>query len=95
MRADPRYKPLSAEAATLLAEGKLNEAIRALRDNDGLGRNEAKRRIDAYLDQEPLLRVQIETQQRAARRRFFLWFVLVDLLITAAIIYWFFYRGPG
>ena len=95
MRADPRYKPLPAEVATLLAEGNLREAITVLRDTDGVSRKEARRLVDAYLDQEPLLRVQIEAQQRAARRRFFVWFLLVDLLVTVAIIYWFFYRGPA
>ena len=93
MRAERRFRPLPLEAVTLLGEGKVTEAIKAVRGIEGVGRWQARRRVEAHLAQEPLLRVQIETQQRAARRRFFFWFVLVDLAITAAVIYWLFNRG--
>ena len=93
MRAEPRFKPLPLEAATLLSEGRVADAIKAVREAQGVGRREARRRVDAHLAQEPLLRVQLETLQRAARRRFFFWFVLVDLVITAGVIYWFIYRS--
>jgi hypothetical protein len=95
VRAEPRYKPLPLEAVTLLNEGRVIEAIKVVRKAEGLGLKDAKDRVDAHIAQDPILRVQIETQQRAARRKFFLWFLLVDLAITAAIIYWFFYRGSA
>jgi hypothetical protein len=95
MRAEPRFRPLPLEAATLLGEGRLIEAIKVVRKAEGLGLRAAKERVDAHIAQDPILRVQIETQQRDARRKFFFWFVVVDLAITAAIIYWFFYRGPA
>jgi hypothetical protein len=93
MRAEPRFKALPLEAATLLSEGNVIEAIKVVRKTEGVGRREARARVDAHLAQDPILRVQIETQQRARRRKFFFWFVVVDLVITAGIIYWFFYRG--
>jgi hypothetical protein len=93
MRAEPRFKALPLEAATLLSEGKVIEAIKVVRNTEGAGRREARARVDAHIAQDPILRVQIETQQRARRRKFFFWFVVVDLVITAGIIYWFFYRG--
>ncbi len=95
MRAEPHFKPLPLEAATLLAEGRLPEAIRSVRESEGLGHRAARKRVDAHLAREPLLRVQLESQRRAARVRFFLWFLLVDVVITAAVIYWFFFREPG
>ena len=95
MRADPRFKPLPLEAVALLGEGKLIEALKSVRKSEGLDLREAKARVDAHLAQDPILAVQIETQQRVARRKFFFWFLLVDLVITAGIIYWFFYRGPA
>jgi hypothetical protein len=95
MRADSRFKPLPLEAAALLGEGKLIEALKSVRKTEGLGLREAKERVDARLAQDPILRVQIETKQRAARRKFFFWFLIVDLVITAGIVYWFFYRGPA
>ena len=93
MRADPGHRPLPLEAATFLTEGKIIDAIKSVRAAEGLGLREAKARVDAHIAQDPTLRELIETQQRAARRQFFLWFLVVDLAIAAGCIYWFFYRG--
>ena len=79
----------------MIAEGNLIEAIKVLRETEMLGLKEAKARVDAHIAQDPMLRVQIETLRSAARRKFFFWFLLVDLAITAGVIYWFFYRGPA
>lgn len=95
MYADPKFTPLPLEAITLLNEGRLIEAIKCVRQTEGLGLKDAKGRVDGYLAREPLLRAQLELRQRAARRRFFLWFLVVDLAIAAAVIYWLFYRGPA
>jgi hypothetical protein len=84
---------LPIEATTLLGEGRVIDAIKVVRQVEGLGLKDAKDRVDTHIAQDPMLRVQIETQQSAARRRFFFWFLLVDLGIAAALIYWFFYRG--
>jgi len=95
VRAEPRYKPLPLEAITLLNEGRVIEAIKVVRRVEVLGLKDAKDRVDAHIAQDPLLRVQIEAQQGAARRKFFFWFVIVDVVITAGIIYWLFYRGSA
>lgn len=91
MRAEPRYRPISLEAATLLTEGRIIDAIKAVRESEGLGLKEAKNRVDAHIAQDPMLRVQIETQQRETRRRFFRWFLLADAIIAAGVIYYLFY----
>ncbi|MDF3020987.1 MAG: hypothetical protein K0Q92_2290 [Steroidobacteraceae bacterium] len=95
MYADPKYRELPLEAVTLLNEGRVIEAIKSVRQAEGLGLKEAKGRVDAYLSREPLLRAQIELRQRAARRKFFLWFLVIDVLIAAAVIYWLYYRVPA
>jgi hypothetical protein len=92
MRAEDRFRPLPLEAATLLSEGRFSEAIRSVREAEGSSQKEARARIDAYLSREPLIKAQIESRQREARRRFFLWFLLIDLVIAAAVVYWLFYR---
>lgn len=92
MRADDRFRPLPLEASTLLAEGRVAEAIKSLRDTEGSSQKEARGRVDAYLSREPLIKAQLELRQRAARRRFFLWFLVIDIVIAAAVIYWLFYR---
>jgi len=93
MKAEPRYAPLPPEIVTLLGEGDVNEAIKVLRSAGAMSQKEARRRIDAHLDQDAILRVQLETYQRARRRKLFLWFLVVDIVITAGVIYWFFFRG--
>ena len=88
MRADPRFKPLPPEPATLLTEGRLSEAVRVLCQGEGIGRRQAKTWIDWHIAQDPMLEAQLEAQQRATRRRFFLWFLVVDVVIAAAVIYY-------
>jgi hypothetical protein len=94
MKIDPLYKPLPPEPATLLTEGRRVEAIKVLRETQGISLTRAKQWVDWHIEQDPMLRVQLETQQRASRRRFFVWFVVIDVLITAAIIYYLRYM-PG
>ncbi len=91
MRADPRFKPLPPEPATLLNEGRLVEAVRSLRESQDIGLKQAKDWIDWHINQDPMLRAQLEAQQRASRRRFFFWFLLIDALIVAAVIAWLIY----
>jgi hypothetical protein len=95
MYADPKHKPISLEAVTLINEGRTVEAIKVIREAEGLGLREAKQRVDAYIAGEPLLRAQIELRQRAARRKFFLWFLVIDVVIVAAVVYWLKFRGSA
>ena len=95
MYADPKFKALPLEAVTLLNEGHLIAAIKSVRQAEGLGLKEAKDRVDGYLSREPLLRAQLELRQRAARRKFFFWFLVVDLVVGAGVLYWLFYRGTA
>jgi hypothetical protein len=88
MYADPKYRELPLEAVTLLNEGRYVEAVKAVRLADRSGLREAKARVDAYVDREPILKAQLELRQRSARRKFFFWFLVVDAAIVAAIVYW-------
>lgn len=94
MRVDPRFKPLPPEPATLLLEGRIGEAIRVLRDSQGVGARHARAWVEWHLDQDPMLRVQLETQRSERRRRIFLWFLLVDVVVAGAIIYYLLYLRP-
>ena len=92
MRADPRFKPLPPEPATLLTEGRVIDAIKSLRESQDISLKQAKAWIDWHIDQDPMLRAQLEAQQSATRRRLFFWFLVVDALVVAAVIAWFVYR---
>jgi hypothetical protein len=88
MRAEPRHKPLPPEAAALLDEGRIGAAIRSLRRSHDLDLRRAQEWIDEHIDHNPMLRTELETRQRAVRRKFFFWFLLVDAVIAAAIIWY-------
>jgi hypothetical protein len=91
MRIEPRFKPLPPEPATLLTEGRRAEAVKVLRESQGISRSRAKQWIEWHVAQDPMLGAQLEVRRLAARRRFFLWFLLVDVLIAAAIVYYVYY----
>ena len=88
MRADPRFKPLPPEPATLLTEGQLAEAVKVLRKSEGISHGQAKKWLDWHIAQDPMLSAQLEARRRAAGRRFFLWFLVVDVIVAAGVIYY-------
>ena len=91
MRADPRFKPLPPEPATLLTEGKVHEAVEALRRSNGMRSREARKWVEWHIAADPMLAAQLEAQKRARRRKIFFWVILIDILIVAGIIYYLFY----
>jgi hypothetical protein len=93
MYADPKFRPIPLEAVTLLNEGQTVQAIKVVRQAEGLGLKEAKGRVEAYIAHEPLLRAQLEHRQRAVRRKFFFWFVLADAIIIGGVVWWLSNRG--
>ncbi len=97
MRADPRdrFKPLPIEAQTLLEEGRLIDAVKSVRVSHRLDLKQARDWVESHIAEHPLLRVQLETQQREFRRKFFLWFLVVDAIVAAGLIYYLFYLPRG
>jgi hypothetical protein len=87
VRAERRRKPISLEAETLLTEGKLSEAVKVVREAEGLSAKEARRRVDAHIADDPMLGVQLETRRRDLRRRTIHVLLLAVVLILAAVIY--------
>jgi len=59
MRADPRFKPLPPEPATLVNEGRTIEAIKVLRQSEGIGLKQAKDWVDWHIAQDPMLAAQL------------------------------------
>jgi hypothetical protein len=94
MRADPgdRFKPLPLEAQTLLTEGRVIDAVKSLRLSHGLGLKDAKDWIDAHVARDPILRVQLEAQRRESRRKGLTVFFIVDAVLLAAFIWYFFFK---
>jgi hypothetical protein len=93
MKAEPygRFRDLPIEAQTLLSEGRIIDAVKSVRSSHRLSLKDAKDWVDAHIASEPLLRVQLETRQKARRRKLFYIFLVFDAFIAAGLIYYFFY----
>ncbi len=87
MRADRRIREISLEAATLLTEGKLSEAVKVVRETEGVSAREARKRVDAHIANDPMLGVQLDTQRRESRRRIAYVLLLAAVSIAGAAIY--------
>lgn len=87
MRAERRVKEISLEAATLLTEGKLSEAVKVVRETEGVSSREARKRVDAHIANDPMLGVQLDTQRREYRRKILYVLLVAAVSIAGAAIY--------
>ena len=84
---------LPAAAIVALNRGQVIEAIKLVREAEpGLGLAAAKARVDAYVGRDPMLRAQLDQQVKAARSRHIRWVVVIDILLFAALGWYFFLR---
>jgi ribosomal protein L7/L12 len=82
-------RPLPAAAAAALSLGRMVDAIRHVREAEGLGLMEAKLRVEAHIRQDPALKAQFEEQQAQMKRRVIRWALVIDAIIIAAVLWWF------
>jgi hypothetical protein len=61
-------QPLPQAAIAALHTGRMIEAIKILRQEQGLGLKDAKERVDQYVAKDPLLREQFGASQSGAQR---------------------------
>ena len=85
-------RPLPAAAAAALSTGHLVDAIKYVREAEGLGLMEAKQRIDAYVARDPMLMTQLAEQQARMKRGLIKWVLIVDLVLIAVVAWYFFGR---
>jgi len=86
------FQPLPAAAAAALATGHLIEAIKCVRQAEGLGLAEAKQRVDACVARDPVLQMQVAGQQARMKRGLIKWALVIDALLIIAAIWYFFGR---
>lgn len=90
MVSDTNSSPqLPATATAAVARGSKVDAIKEVRAATGLGLLEAKQLVERYIAANPVLQEQFGQQEAALKRRVIRWVVVVDLLIFAAILWWF------
>ena len=86
----PDPLPTAAEAA--VASGRILKAIQILRDTEGVGLDDARRRVQQYLERDPELRERVERRARALRLTIIKWALVVDVVLVLLFMYWFFGR---
>lgn len=86
---DSASSQLPAAAAAAVARGSKIDAIKEVRAATGLGLYEAKQLVERYIAANPVLKEQFGQQEAALKRRVVRWVVVIDLLIFAAILWWF------
>lgn len=85
-------RPLPAAAAAALSTGRMIDAIKHVREAEGLGLMEAKQRVEAHVERNPMLKVQLAEQQARMKRRLIQWVLVIDVLLVAAVLWYFFGR---
>ena len=80
---------LPAQATAAVVRGSKIDAIKEVRAATGLGLREAKQLVERYIAANPVLKSQFEQQNAANRRRLIRWMLVIDVLIFAAIFWWF------
>ena len=85
-------RPLPAAAAAAVSIGRKIEAIKCVRESEGLGLMEARQRVEAYVACDPVLKAQFAEQQLRMRRRLIQWGLVIDALLILAVIWYFFRR---
>lgn len=85
-------RPLPAAAAAALSTGRIIDAIKCVREAEGLGLMEAKQRVDAYVERSPALKGQLAEQKARMKRRLIKWVLTIDVLLAAAVVWYFFGR---
>ena len=63
-----------------------------MRETEGLGLMEAKQRVDAHIARNPVLKAQLAEQQSRMRRRLIQWVLIIDLVLVAGVLWYFFGR---
>lgn len=88
----PDERPLPAAAAAALSLGRMVDAIKYVRESEGLSLLEAKLRVEAQLRRNPALKAQLDEQQKQFRRRIVQWAIVIDVILIAAVFWWFLAR---
>jgi ribosomal protein L7/L12 len=79
-------------AALALQEGRWLEAIKQVRDAEGLDLAAAKARVEAYVAADPALQERLRQLKVERGKKLRVWIVAIDAVLIAAGAYWLFGR---
>lgn len=80
-------KNFSAEVMALLTQGRMLDAVKVIRNNQGVGLKEAKDQIDVFLKDHPELVVRLKAQQEETVKALRRW--VLTLLGIAFVVWWY------
>lgn len=75
---------LSASAIAALRAGRVIDAIKAVRQDTGLGLKEAKDVVDRYTASHPEFQAALRQANAASARQVLLWLVIIGAVVLAA-----------
>jgi hypothetical protein len=78
---------LPPEAVAALNAGRRIDAIRIVRERQGIDLEEARELVDGYVAVHPEIGVQLEQQRALGRRNWLAWVVFLGLLALFAVQY--------
>ena len=77
-----------------LGDGKMIAAIKVLREREGVDLKGAKERLEEAFKADPALEARFRERAKEGRKTLIRWVVIVDAIVFAAVIYYFFvYRS--
>ena len=86
--ADERPQPMVA-----VNQGRMIEAIKIVRESvPGLDLKEARDLVEGYAGRDPVLKAQLAQRRAEARRKLIKAVLIIDLLLAAGILWYFFGR---
>jgi hypothetical protein len=88
MKRPTRTPELPVAAHLALQEGRLIDAIKILREAEGIGLADAKARIDAAIAADPALHERVAQQRKKRRMGLIVWVLIFDAIVIAAAIIW-------
>jgi len=84
---------LPAAAIVAVNQGRFIEAIKLTREAEPqLRLAEAKQRVEDYVARDPMLKARMEQQQAETKRKVVRWSIVIDVVIVAALVWYFFLR---
>ncbi len=92
MSSSNRQPPLPSSALLALDEGRLIDAIKAVREVERLGLAEAQLRVSSYVSTQPQLQERLKQRAAEVRKTIVKWVLIVDAVLIGAALLWFFGR---
>lgn len=83
-------RDLPTAVVAALSQGQKIKAIKLLREARAIGLKEAKDAVDEYVKSQPELSMRLAAMQKESVKRFFRWFIAIDVLVLSLLAYWFF-----